>query len=418
VNTLVQAIRFLGLIDLQLLFKLLFVLAAVPFVAVGQQQTDTVKSYQYTVPEKTNDGWETAHLSTENIDAELVNDLFNRVIDQTYKNIHSVLIIRNGRLVVEEYFPGGGSSGQYHAFKRDTLHGLNSVTKSIGSILIGIAIDQHLISGVEQNISSFFPEYSDIFADSAKPKIRLSDCLSMTAGLEWNEWNHPYTDSRNDHIMMNRSNDPVRYVLERPVVETPGTKFVYNSGISITMGQIIYKVSGLRADRFAGRYLFAPLGISEYSWWKYPNGVLQTGGGLSLRPRDMAKIGSLFLNGGRWQGKQIVSEEWVQESTKQRAPDRDYGYPWWAPAFLRHITYDPPTDHNEYGYQWWVNTFHVRGRDVAAYSAQGRGGQFIFVVPKFQMVAVFTGWNDNSSWDQPFYMMEQYILPAVVSGGY
>jgi CubicO group peptidase (beta-lactamase class C family) len=216
--------------------------------------------------------------------------------------------------------------------------------------------------------------------------------------LSWDERTYPYTDARNDHARLNLSTDPVRYALARPLVGPPGTTFVYNSGIAITLGEIIYKVSGVRADKFAERYLFAPLGIADYYWWKYPNGTVQTGGGLQLRSRDMAKIGYLFLNGGRWQGKQIVSEEWVKESTKPQVGAGQL--PAWAQA-------------QSYGYQWWLGAFRVRDRVVESYSAQGRGGQFIFVFPALQMVAVFTGWNDNKLWNQPLDMLQQYILPAV-----
>jgi CubicO group peptidase (beta-lactamase class C family) len=381
-------------------WPMLALLLLVVLVALGLSQStcaadrspdNHLKTYRYIVPEKTNDGWETAALSSENLDTDLIKDLFERINDNTYKNIHSVLLVKNGKLVVEEYFPGQDSEGQFHAFQRDTLHELHSATKSVNSILIGIAIDQHLIRGVDEKISVFFPEYSDIFADGKKDTIELKHCLSMTAGLSWDEWTYPYADTRNDHVSMNRSSDPVRYALERPVVAPPGTKFSYNSGIAITLGEIIYKVSGLRADKFAERYLFRPLGISNYYWLKYPNGVVQTGGGLLLRPRDMAKIGYLFLNRGGWQGKRIVSEDWIRQSTIQHAPDRDYGY------------------------QWWLGRLRVRDRTVAACGAQGRGGQFIIVFPELQMVAVFTGWNDNASWDQPFDMLQQYILPAATS---
>ena len=349
---------------------------------------NSVTTYQYTVPEKINDDWETASLSSENINGELIKDLIQRINDNTYTNIHSVLLVKDGKLVVEKYFPGQEEDGQYRVYRRDLLHDLHSATKSVNSILIGIAIDQHLIGGVDEKISAFFPEYADIFADNKKDAIRLKDCLSMTAGLSWDELTYPYTDPRNDHVGMNRSRDPVRYVLERPVVTAPGTKFNYNSGIAITLGEIIYKVSGLRADKFAERYLFAPLGISDYYWLKYPNGTVQTGGGLWLKPRDMAKIGYLFLNGGRWQGRQVVSEDWIRESTKQQAPDQDYGY------------------------QWWRGRFPVRTRVVGAYAALGRGGQFILVFPDLQLIAVFTGWNDNALRDEPLEMLTRYILPA------
>jgi CubicO group peptidase (beta-lactamase class C family) len=367
--------------------------------AENQTPTNNIKNYQYTVPAKTNDGWETASLSSVNIDAGLIKELFERIGDNSYKNIHSVLLVKDGKLVVEEYFQGQDSKGQYQTFTRDTLHEMHSATKSVNSILIGIAIDQHSIRGVDEKISTFFPEYSDIFTNKEKDVICLKDLLSMTAGLSWDEWNYPDTDSRNDLVMMASKADFFRYVLEKPIATTPGAKFVYNSGVSLMLGEIIYKVSGLRADKFAERHLFSPLGITNYSWGKAPNGVVNTLGGLALRPRDMAKIGQLLLNGGRWQGKQIVSEKWVKESTKQQIGASQL--PTWFLA-------------DGYGYQWWRGSFHVRGQTVESYSARGRGGQFIMVFPTLQMVAVFTGWNDNELLGQPLDMLQRYILPAAI----
>jgi CubicO group peptidase (beta-lactamase class C family) len=368
--------------------------------AKNQTATNNIKDYQYTVPQKTNDGWETASLNSVNLDAGLIRELFERIDDNSYKNIHSVLLVKNGKLVVEEYFPGRDSTGQYQAYTLDTLHEIHSATKSVNSILIGIAIDQHLIRSVDEKISTFFPEYSDIFTNKEKGAICLKNLLSMTAGLSWDEWTYPsYTDPRNDAAMMASKADFFRYVLERPVATTPGTKFVYNSGISLMLGEIIYKASGLRADKFAERHLFLPLGITNYSWGKAPNGVVNTLGGLALRPRDMAKIGCLFLNGGRWQGKQIVSEKWVKDSTKQQIGVSQL--PTW---FLV----------DGYGYQWWLGSFHVRGQTIGSYSARGRGGQFIIVYPALQMVAVFTGWNDNELLGQPLDMLQRYILPAAI----
>jgi len=342
------------------------------------------------VSKKPNDGWEIADLATAHLNADLIKELLERIRNNTYKNIHSVLLVKNGKLVVEEYFSGQQEDGKHQTFTRDTPHEIHSATKSINSILIGIAIDQKLIRSVDEKISIFFPEYADIFVDGKRDAICLKHLLSMTAGLSWDEWTNSYTSARNDHVAMNRSKDPVRYTLERPVVAAPGTKFAYSSGISIVLGEIIHKVSGLSVDKFAERHLFAPLGISEYSWLKYPNGVVQTGGGLSLRPRDMAKIGYLVLQGGRWQGKQIVSEQWLEESLKQHAPDAAYGY------------------------QWWLGQLQTGERKVAVGGAQGRGGQFILVMPSVQMVAVFTGWNDGNGFgEQPFDMLRDFILPAL-----
>ena len=334
--------------------------------------------------------WQSDSPEGQNVDAALIAALLARVRDGSYPNIHGILLVKGGKLVVEEYFPGRDSAGNPRAFARDTLHEMHSATKSVNALLIGIAIDQGLIRGVDQPIASFFPEYADVFAaDQGKAAIRLKDCLSMTAGLSWDE-SLPYTDPRNDHVAMNNSGDPVRYVLERPLATKPGTRFVYSSGISIVLGEIIHKASGLRADEFAERHLFAPLGIRHYHWERYPNQVVQTGGGLSLRPRDMAKIGSLVLNGGRWRGTQIVSEAWVRESICQQAPDLPYGYQWWQLG-------DPP-------------------RPAAAYGALGRGGQLIIVVPESDMVAVVSGWNDAPLFGGPAYdLLKRYILPAATN---
>jgi CubicO group peptidase (beta-lactamase class C family) len=374
--------------------KIIFYLAVVLSISFK------TSAYQYSIPAKTNDGWEVASLADEKLDAGLLNEMFECVSNKTYKNIHSVLLVKNGKIVVEDYFDGQNSTGQSQEFNRDTLNEMKSATKSVNSILIGIAIDRHLIHGVDERISNFFPEYFDVFTNKEKSSIRLRDLLSMTAGFSWDEWTFPYTDPRNDAAMMASKADFFRYILEKPIATPPGQKFVYSSGISLMLGEIVHKASGLSADKFAERYLFSPLGITNYYWQKAPNGVVNTLGGLWLRPRDMAKIGQLYLNGGRWNGKQIVSEKWITESTKQQV---DAGQlPKWFSA-------------DGYGYQWWLGSFRVHGQTFESYSARGQGGQFIIAFPKLQMVAVFTGWNDNELLGQPLEMIQKYILPATLS---
>jgi CubicO group peptidase (beta-lactamase class C family) len=372
-------------------WKLLLTVAILCLIeckAPGQVPKE-IRNSHYTVPEQVNDGWDTAHVSEVGLNSDQIENLLSQVRNDSYKNIHSVLIVRNGKLVVEEYFPGQEEDGRHQDYGRDTLHGIHSATKSVNSILIGIAISQHRITDVDAKVSTLLPEYSDLFADREKDEIRLKHLLSMTAGLSWAEWGVPYTDARNDHVAMNRSDDPVRYVLSKPLVATPGTRFHYSSGVSIALGEVVYKSSGLRPDRFAEQHLFKPLGISNYQWLKYPNGIVQAGGGLYMRPRDMAKIGYLFLNGGRWQGKQIVSEQWIRESTVQQAPDAQYGY------------------------QWWLGRLRSGDRALVTVAAQGRGGQFILILPELQMVAVFTSWNDgNGLTEQPLDMFQRFVIPA------
>jgi CubicO group peptidase (beta-lactamase class C family) len=357
-------------------------------------------AYRYLEPAHADDGWETAPLSKDNLDAAPIKALVERILDGTYKNIHSVLIARNGKLILEEYFLGYDSNGKFRRFDRDTLHELHSASKSVNSILIGIAIDQHLISGVDEKLSKLLPAYSKVLAENGKDAIRLTDLLTMRAGLSWDEWTYPYTDARNDHVAMNDSKDPVRYMLERSLVTEPGKKFDYSSGITIALGEVVHQASGEKVDKFAERRLFEPLGISKYYWWSYPSGFVQTGGGLCLRPRDMAKIGQLFLDGGRWKGKQVVSENWVKASTTRYIDAKEF--PDWIQA-------------DGYGYQWWLRSFKVGKRVIPSFHAAGRGGQFIFVFPDLEMVAVFTGWNDNALGKQPFEMVEKFVLPAAVT---
>jgi len=198
----------------------------------------------------------------------------------------------------------------------------------------------------------------------------------------------PYTDLRNDAVRMNQSRDPVRFVLEKSVATEPGRRFLYDSGVSIVLGEVVRKASGQAADEFAREHLFAPLGITEYRWGKLPDGTVHTGGGLWLRPRDMAKLGQLMLDGGRWRGNQIVGEAWVRDSVKQQAPYRGYGY------------------------RWWLRSFWGRDRVIKAFAAKGLGGQFIVVIPDLRLVSAFTGWNVNERTEQPFEMLQRYIVPA------
>lgn len=341
-------------------------------------------------PDGTGDGWDTCTPAEVGLNSAVLGDMLQKIVSGSYKNIHGVLLVKDGKLVVEEYFAGTNGDGKEQVFKRASLHTLQSITKSVNSILVGIAIDQHLISNVDQKISSFFPDEADLFKDEEKNAITLKHCLSMSTGLEWTESGVPYTDPRNDAYGLNRSKDksPVRYVFERPVAIPAGERFAYHSGISITLGEVVRTVAGMPVTEFAERHLFGPLGIKDYHWGKLPTGATHTGGGLWLRPRDMAKMGFLYLNGGRWKDKQIVSEDWVRESTKQQVPY--FGY----------------------GYQWWLRTFRLRDHLTSGYTAQGLGGQFILVLPELKMVAVFTGWNMGALTEQPFDMLQRYMLPA------
>jgi CubicO group peptidase (beta-lactamase class C family) len=216
----------------------------------------------------------------------------------------------------------------------------------------------------------------------------------MSAGLGWDERSYPHGDSRNDNTAMNNSINWIEYIMNRKRAKPPGESFNYTSGLSILLGGIIKNTSGLYADDFAEKYLFEPLGISDYKWYRNWDATIHTGGGLQLKPRDMAKIGYMMLKGGIWQGEQIVSHSWVNESTQAHIEAGGYGY----------------------GYQWWCGKTIKNNRIIEAFWAAGAGGQFIIVLPSLDLVVVFTAKHrDNpGSSKRAFNMLINYILPAVL----
>jgi CubicO group peptidase (beta-lactamase class C family) len=368
----------------------LILLSALWIFSCGKDTAVNPPAYVHKVPEQIDDGWQTAGLADVGIDAKIISGAIDRINYSLYENVHGILIVKDGRLVFEEYFSGHDFDGNFTEFDRNTRHFLASVTKSFTSALVGLAIDHGFIQKVDEKVFSFFPQYSTLI-DSQKNNITLKHLLTMTAGLQWDEWSYPYTDPRNDHVSMNRSNDPIKFVLERPLDVAPGTKFVYNSGLSITLGGVIERASELRVNKFVERYLYSPLGITEYYWWHYPNGTFQTGGGLYMLPRDMAKFGLLYLNGGIWNGNQIISNDWIEASTTEHIST---GSQW------------------GYGFKWWLRTYHANSREYASFAARGWGGQYIIVFPSLEMVVVFTGGNYSTP-EPADEILTRFILPAV-----
>jgi CubicO group peptidase (beta-lactamase class C family) len=332
----------------------------------------------YTIPTQTDDGWEIASLTEVGMDETPITQFMNELLNNIEHKIHSILIIKDGQLVFEEYFPGYSFyHGPLTEFDRGTKHNLASVTKSFTSALIGLTIDYGFIQDVNQKVLSFFPEYNEL-KNEEKDKVTLEHMLTMTSGLEWDESTYPYTDHRNDVAQLFYQNDPIRFILNKPIVTEPGTQFHYSSGSTNVLGEIIRKATGLRADDFAGEYLFSPLGITDYKWEELPNNVLYTSGDLKLRPRDMAKLGDLYLHGGSWKGTQIISEWWVEASTKS-----------FISALLDWVNW-------EYGYKWWLYTYEINSEQIESFSAKGWGGQTIIVFPSLDMVVVTTaGYYDE-----------------------
>lgn len=342
------------------------------------------REYTYQKPKAINDGWETASLNEADIDSEKIDTMMLDILRGNDKNVHSILLIKNGKLVFEEYFYG---------YNRDKLHYLASVSKSITSILIGIAIDQKYTAAVGTTAYEFFPEYTGTKWIDQKYPITLQHILTMAAGLDWDATRYSRRDPRHTTHQMYASGNPIKFVLQRDLIETPGEKFYYNSGLTILLGGIIKNASGLSIDKFAEQYLFSPLGISDYRWDKFPDGNIQTDGGLSLRPRDMAKIGYMVMKNGKWKDRQIVSEEWIIESTKNHIDALGIGY----------------------GYQWWIGQTPINNQTIPVLFASGHGGQKIFILPEFDLVAVFTSRVFNSKGHSaPEGFLLKYIIPSIV----
>lgn len=359
--------------------------------------TDNITSnsdivYEYKVPIQTDDGWEVASLAETGMDLEPISDFMNEFLNHVEHKIHGILIVKNGLLVFEEYFPGYAFyQGSWTDFNRETSHNLASVTKSFPSALVGIAIYQDFIQDVNQNVFSFFPEYSDLITEE-KEKITLKHLLTMTYGLEWDESSYPYTDSRNDVAILHSQADPVRYILNKAVISEPGTDFLYSSGSTILLGEVIRKATGLRADDFANKYLFAPLGIDDFHWEELQNDVLFVSGNLKLRPRDMAKPGDVYMHFGRWQENQILPEWWITESTQ---------------------TSISAAQNWDYGYHWWLSTLEIDTRQVETCFAQGWGGQNIALFPSLELMVVTTaGYYDDP--DLEFHI-GVLILPEILA---
>jgi CubicO group peptidase (beta-lactamase class C family) len=231
------------------------------------------------------------------VDANSINNLISNIKKGKLQNIHSLLIIKDDKLIAEEYFGD---------FNQNRLQYTASVSKSFASTLLGIAIYKGFFGDdienvLNKNVSELFPKYSGIIKkDQLKANLKLKHILNMTAGFDWDEHSFPYTDNRNDCNKINNSEDPMKFLFEKKLVQNPGSEFYYNGGLSLSISYLIEKYTKMSVDDFAEEYLFIPLGIIDYRWTKVENGLIDTDGGLHLKPIDQAKLGYLFLNNGIW----------------------------------------------------------------------------------------------------------------------
>ncbi len=330
--------------------------------------------------------WPEATPASQGVDPVVLDALSSEFAAGKHGYVDAMLVIRGGRVVYEKsykqdydkLFVGKGAPGIYNYYdpgwhpyyKRTALHTMQSVSKSVTSALIGIAIGRGEIPGVDAKVMPYFSAFK-IPPDPRRDRMTLRDVLTMTTGIRWDEESTEYTDPANNCAVMEAKEDWVQYVLEQSMAEEPGKVFVYNSGATELLSYLIWKTTGKQADDYAKEHLFGPLGIDFY-WKRTPKGLADTEGGLYLTPRDLAKIGYLYLKDGMWDGKRILPKGWAKASISQSIAtnEKPYGY----------------------GYQWWIIPRASQGT-YDAYAAWGYGGQLLIVVPELDLIAVFTGWN-------------------------
>lgn len=253
-------------------------------------------------------------------------------------NTQGIVIIRKGYIVGEAYFGNFTVNSRHESF---------SVAKSFSSALIGSAIGQGLIKGVDEIIAAYYPQWQTPETPEAKKHMTIKDVLTMRSGLQWNEDDY-YTDrSKNDvYIMIDSAKDYIQYVLNKPIIHEPGTHWYYSSGDSMLLSGVIEKSTGLTAYEFGRKYLFEPLGLTDVIWLADPAGHTITAWGIQGTLREFAKFGYLYLEKGKWEDQQVISRNWIEESAKPVSEEvKKYGYQWWRlPALENYENSKIPPD--------------------------------------------------------------------------
>ncbi len=333
--------------------------------------------------------WPTASPESEGLSSARLQALADEVSSGKYKKVESVLVARHGNLVFEKYFGGTDAT---------TLRNTRSATKTVTSILTGIAIDKKLLPSVSQPILPFFRDKQPLQnPDARKQKITVEDLLTMNSVLECNDWNE---FSRGNEERMYLVEDWVRFFLDLPVFGQWGDNvpdqefkrlFSYCTAGVVTLGEVLHKAVRMPVDDFAAQNLFAPLGISKAQWPHSPMGVTMTGGGLLLSSRDLLKLGQLYANGGVWKGKQIVSKSWVERSLQPHAR----------------------IDENTlYGYLWWMKTFKAGEKSYPAAFMTGNGGNKVVLIPSLDMAVVITATNYRM---RDMHDLSEQVLSSVLA---
>jgi CubicO group peptidase (beta-lactamase class C family) len=335
--------------------------------------------------------WRTTAPRNVGMSASRMSSLVTKIQRGTYPTLDALVVVKNGYVVLEEYRNGN---------TRETLHTMQSVTKSITSLLMGIAIDRGKIFGTSDNFLGYFPQYTDLQnLNDWKRAITLRDVLTMTSGLDFYE--EPYEGSPLQQLNQS-TGDWLRIILDRPMNAEPGSVWQYNSGGVIALGGVLLKATGVAASSFAREALFDPIGAGQANWFVgKPDTLPHMGGGLRIRAIDLARVGYLVLRKGKWGGTQVISESWLRTSTARivRHPRSFGSYP------------------VDYGYLWWLlspTDSTAEGWDADVITASGAYGQWLFVIPKHDIVVAATSTQTaNARFLDPLSILYSEILPSL-----
>jgi len=341
--------------------------------------------------------WTTATPEEVDLDGEALAGIDEQFNAWKEANVHAALIARRGKLVAEHYFTGedqawGRDLGTV-AYDRTMLHDLRSVTKSVVSLVYGIAQADHPeLARLDTPVFDFFPEHREL-ATNGREAITLRHLLEMSAGLRWNE-DVPYSDPENSEIRMTLADDRCRYVLEQDLVRPPGRSWIYSGGASALIAEIVSRAAGKEIDALATERLFAPLGIAEHDWLSYDDGVPIAASGLRLKPRDTLKLGQLVLQNGMWEGERIVPADWIAASTSPQINGQGLFF---------------------YGHHWWLGRSLVARREIGWTAGVGWGGQRLFIVPDAEMVVLVHAGLYGEPWLQSIpaeVVLRRYALAS------
>jgi CubicO group peptidase (beta-lactamase class C family) len=378
---------------------LAFAVVLAPLIAATAMAVDCPK------PSDLRDGWTVAAPDREGLDPALICGIGPHLEALKEANAHGVAIARHGRLIYEHYFTGNDwrlsmSLGDV-SFDAETKHDIRSISKSVTSLLVGIALDRGVLTDLDAPVFSFFPEYNDLRTPE-KDRMTLRHLLTMSSGLAWDETS-AYGNPSNTHWQMGIAPRADQFVLAQPLAAPPGTVFNYNSGGVDLLGLILRKVSGKRLDEFAREVLFDPLGIEDWDWDGSSGFTPSASAGLRLRPRDLAKIGQLVLERGNWHGQQIVSSSWIADSTAPRLSGKGK-------------LFDSPEGITSYGYLWWLRRSPPDHPERDMIVGAGYGGQRVVMLPSLDAVVVTTAglYGNEASELTALTTLNEFVFPAAV----